>query len=198
VNDDEATANLLGALAMVVTDQLTELTSAAAGQSGAGPAALSALGQFLDLPTLDAVAEVLGLTHSGAVRLVDRLSEADLVERAPGIDRRSRIVSLTAAGQRAAGAVTAARGACLDELVGTLSVDDRRALQRVAGALLTTIVNRKDSGAWICRLCNLAHCGHAEGHCPTACAAAEKYGPVSESSDPSHLQRQTLRKPVVV
>jgi DNA-binding MarR family transcriptional regulator len=180
VNDDVATANLLGALAMVVTDQLTELTSAAAGQSGTGPASLSVLQQFLESPNLDAVAEVLGLTHSGAVRLVDRLSEVDLVERVPGIDRRSRVVSLTPAGQRAAGAVTAARGAYLDELVGILSVEDRQALQRVAGALLATIVNRKDSGAWICRLCNLADCGHAEGHCPTAnAAAAEKYGTAS-------------------
>ena len=36
--------------------------------------AVSALGQFLDGATIDSVHKVLGVTPSGAVRLVDRLA----------------------------------------------------------------------------------------------------------------------------
>ena len=66
-------ANLLGALALVITDQSAQAVAAAAGQSVSAAAALSALHHFLDRPTLDQLHKVLGLTPSGAVRLVDRL-----------------------------------------------------------------------------------------------------------------------------
>jgi DNA-binding MarR family transcriptional regulator len=74
-------ANLLGALALVITDQTSAAIAAAAGQSGSATAALSALHHFLDRPTLDRLRQVLGPTPSGAVRLVDRLADAGLVTR---------------------------------------------------------------------------------------------------------------------
>jgi rubrerythrin len=40
---------------------------------------------------------------------------------------------------------------------------------------MANVVDRKDRGAWICRLCDLGACGRAEGHCPAASAAAAKY-----------------------
>ena len=72
----DAQANVLGALALVVADQITAAAAQAAGQSLSGATALSALAHFLDRPSLDRLHSVLGLTPSGAVRLVDRL-EAD-------------------------------------------------------------------------------------------------------------------------
>ena len=68
-------ANLLGALALVITDQSAQAVAAAAGQSVSAAAALSALHHFLDRPTLDQLHKVLGLTPSGAVRLVDRFPD---------------------------------------------------------------------------------------------------------------------------
>ena len=103
-------ANLLGALALVITDQTAEAVAAAAGQSVSAAAALSALHHFLDRPTLDQLRKVLGLTPSGAVRLVDRLADAGLVTRGTGDDGRSRSVVLTEAGKRVAQQITAARG----------------------------------------------------------------------------------------
>ena len=46
-------ANLLGAVALVLSDQTTGAVAAMAGQSVSAAAALSALHQFLDQPTLD-------------------------------------------------------------------------------------------------------------------------------------------------
>ena len=173
--EDDATANLLGALALVVADQTLDLVAAACDQAGAAPAALSALDQFLDRSSLDRVSQVLGLTHSGAVRLVDRLAGEDLVTRGPGTDGRTRSVALTAAGRSAAARVTTARADYLHGLLATLTASERRALQALLGKLLAAVVDAKDGGAWICRLCDPQDCGRDQGRCPTANAAAIRY-----------------------
>jgi DNA-binding MarR family transcriptional regulator len=172
-----AEANLLGALALVIADQTADAVTSAAGGSGSAAAALSALYHFLDRPTIDGLRQVLGLTPSGAVRLVDRLAEAGLVTRGPGADGRSRSVLLTPAGRRVAAQVAAARAAVLTRALADLSAGEREALHGLLGRVMAGLVHRKDGGAWICRLCDLRACGHDEGRCPTAEAAAAKYGP---------------------
>ncbi len=174
--DDAATANLLGALSLVVADQTRDRVTAACSEPGSAPAALSALEQFLGRPSLDQLARVLALTPSGAVRLVDRLADAGLVTRGPGSDGRTRSVVLTPAGRRAATRIAAARAGYLRHLVESLSAPERRALHALLGKLLAAVVDTKDGGAWICRLCDLTDCGRPEGRCPTAQAAAVKYG----------------------
>ena len=51
------------------------------------PAALNALEGYLGGEPIDTLRQVLGLTHSGAVRLVDRLVAEGLAERRPGPTR---------------------------------------------------------------------------------------------------------------
>jgi DNA-binding MarR family transcriptional regulator len=169
-------ANVLGALALVITDQTAQAAAAAAGQSLSAAAALSALHHFLDRPTIDKLRRVLGLTPSGAVRLVDRLVEAGLVTRGPGSDGRSRSIVLTARGRRAVARISAARAAVLGGALAGLSRRDRDALHALLGQVMANVVQAKDGGAWICRLCDLAACGRAAGHCPAANAGAAKYG----------------------
>jgi len=168
-------ANLLGALAQVVTDQAAQAAAAASGQSVSAAAAVSALHHFLDRPTLDRLHQVLGLTPSGAVRLVDRLAEAGLVTRGAGDDGRSRSVALTDAGERVARQVTAARAALLAGVLGELSAAERETLHALMSRIMASVVRSKEGGAWICRLCDLDACGRATGHCPAATAAAAKY-----------------------
>ena len=111
------------------------------------------------------------------MRLVDRLAGAGLVTRGAGADGRTRSVTLTAAGRRAAERITAARAALLTDALDGLSAAERETLHSLLGRLMATVVDRKDGGAWICRLCDLTACGRAEGRCPTAAAAAAaKYG----------------------
>ena len=176
-------ANVLGALAQAITDRTASAIAAAAGQNVSAATALSALHQFLDRPTLDRLRDVLGLTHSGTVRLVDRLTEAGLVARGTGEDKRSRSVVLTDAGRAAAERVTAARAAVLDDLLGDLSPADRDTLGELLDRLMAGVVRGKDGGAWICRICDLGACERSEGRCPAANAAAEKYGLARPDSD---------------
>jgi len=168
-------ANVLGALALVLTDQ-TAAAAATAGQSLTAAAALSALHHFLDRPTVDRLRRVLGLTPSGTVRLVDRLVEAGLVTRGPGADGRSRSILLTPRGRRAAARISAARADLLTGALDGLSRRDREALGDLLGRVMANVVRDKDGGAWICRLCDLGACGRDAGRCPTANAAAAKYG----------------------
>ena len=69
-------ANLLRAVALAISDR-----AAASAGNPTTTAALSALLHFLDQPTIDQLRRVLGLTPSGAVRLVDRLALAILEGR---------------------------------------------------------------------------------------------------------------------
>lgn len=164
----EREANLLGALALIVTDQTETVTAAACGQSPTAAAALSALYHFLDRPTLDMLCRVLGLTPSGAVRLVDRLAEAGYVTRGPGADGRSRSVTLTPKGRRAAKRVAQARAQVLSGALAGLSAPERETLHALLGKLFTTFIRQPRSTGWICRLCDTVSCGRNAGHCPVA------------------------------
>lgn len=174
----ERDANVLGALALVVADQTSAAIAEASGQSVSGAAALSALHQFLDRPALDPLGRVLGLTPSGAVRLVDRLVEAGLVTRGAGTDRRSRSLALTVQGRRTAKRIAAVRADALRRLLERLTAEQRAAVSPLLGALLEAVVAAKTGGAWICRLCDITACERDIGHCPAANAAAAKYGPL--------------------
>jgi DNA-binding MarR family transcriptional regulator len=168
--------NLLGAVALAVADRAAAAVAAAGEPNASAAAALSALLHFLDRPTIDQLRRVLGLTPSGAVRLVDRLADAGLVTRGPGADGRSRAVELTASGRAAAERVSAARADSLRGALSVLSPAERSTLDDLLGRVMAGIVADKDGGAWLCRMCDLAACGRDTGHCPTANAAAAKYG----------------------
>jgi len=177
VTEPDRDANLLGALALVITDRTSDAIVAAAGQSVSAAAALSALHHFLDRPTIDRLRLVLGLTPSGAVRLVDRLEAAGYVTRATGDDKRYREVALTRKGQRAAAKVGAVRGAVLNGALAQLSSEERTTLHALMGKLMDSFVRGNlDRGpgvaGWICRLCDTTACGREDGHCPTANSAA--------------------------
>ncbi|WP_089252653.1 MarR family winged helix-turn-helix transcriptional regulator [Asanoa hainanensis] len=167
-------ANLLGAFALAVADRAGAAMASAGNPTAA--AALSALLHFLDRPSIDQLRRVLGLTPSGAVRLVDRLADAGLVTRGAGSDGRSRSVALTPEGRAAAERLSGARASTLRDALGALSPSERSTLDGLIGKVMAGIVQEKDGGAWICRLCDLAACGRDVGSCPTANAAVAKYG----------------------
>lgn len=168
-----ALANVLGAFALVVSDEIARRVLAASGMPSMSDAsAVSALGQFLDGGTIDRVHQVLGVTPSGAVRLVDRLAEAELVTREPGPDKRSRAVRLTNEGHRRSDDVRAARSSYLLALTDDLRADEVALLRTLLARIIAVVVARKDGGPWTCRLCDLSACRRSLGECPTYNAAA--------------------------
>jgi DNA-binding MarR family transcriptional regulator len=172
----DRTGNLLGALSLSVGDRTADAVGDAAGQSETAAVALSALHHFLEDPSVDLLRRVLGLTPSGAVRLVDRLQDARYVTRRPGADGRSVSVRLTAAGRRAAERVSSARADVLQDALATLSPGERRAFDELAGRVLAGMIRGPGAVRWMCRLCDTGACGREAGRCPVANAARERYG----------------------
>jgi DNA-binding MarR family transcriptional regulator len=172
----DRTANLLGALSLVVADRMSDAVAAAAGQSETTAVALSTLLHLTDRPSVDTLRRVLGLTSSGTVRLVDRLVEAGYVRRMAGTDGRSTHIALTASGRRAAQRVSAARAAVLDGALAALSEAERRSLTALVSRMLVGLMRGPGATRWMCRLCDTQACGREAGHCPVRSAAQERYG----------------------
>jgi DNA-binding MarR family transcriptional regulator len=170
----DRTANLLGALSLVVADRMSDAI-AGSGQSHTAGAALSALHHFLDRASIDLLRQVLGLTSSGTVRLVDRLEEAGYVSRGSGPDGRSTIVTLTASGRRAAQRVSTARAAVLEHALASLSPSERSSFEAIASRLVVGLMRGPGAVRWMCRLCDTQACGHDTRTCPVTRAAHEAY-----------------------
>src|ERR1700693_4551041 len=94
--------NLLASLSQNLAEEGQQALERASGLTGSAAAALLALEEFLGGAHVGRLAGVLGLTHSGAVRLVTQLERDRLAERHEGTDRRRVEVRLTTTGQRRA------------------------------------------------------------------------------------------------
>jgi MarR family transcriptional regulator, negative regulator of the multidrug operon emrRAB len=157
--------NLLGALALVVSDRLSEATERGDdGLAASEPAALVTLAHYPGQPIV-ALGRTLGLTHSGAVRLADRMEAAGLVRRGPSGQGRALALQLTEPGQRAAMRVLARRQAAVEELVSLLDPGEVAELERLAGRLLAGITTDRLSARRLCRLCDEPLCA-GEAGCP--------------------------------
>ena len=173
-HDPGRAANVLGALSLALTDRMSDAAEGVTGQAVTDGTALSALVHVLPPdPSIDLLRQVLGITHSGAVRLVDRLELAGQVRRVPGTDRRTTAIRITAAGRRAATRVAGGRIDLVRDALDALSADEQEQLADLAGKVLAGL--RRDpatSGGpitrWTCRLCDTTACGRAEGRCPVA------------------------------
>ena len=172
-------ANVLGALSLIIADQAADAVAEAAGRSESAAAALSALLHFLDRPTIDLMRQVLGLTSSGTVRLVDRLEESGYVRREPGADGRSTSVVLTDAGRAAAERVSAARAEVLQRSLAVLSAGERLALERLTSKVLVGMMRGPGATRWMCRLCDIGICRGTAGGCPVGNAARQRYSPMT-------------------
>jgi DNA-binding MarR family transcriptional regulator len=169
-------ANLLGALALTLSDRLEGAVTEAAGVAESDAIALSALHHFLESPRVDLLAQVLGLSSSGAVRLIDRLEDAGLARRTTGADGRVTSVTLTAPGRRRAQAVTRARGDLTEQALAALTPAERRQFGELAGKILAHLIRPPGATRWTCRLCDLVACGRPRGRCPVYEAAKSRYG----------------------
>ena len=158
----ERTANLLGAHALVVADRMRE----AAGMELSSAAVLNALETFADGASIDALRRILGLSHSGGVRIVRRLERQGLVarERDPDDGRAVRL-HLTSAGRRAARRVLAARIDAIAPLLEVLPEAERASFERQLERLLAGVTRGPEEANRICRLCAPDVCGHP-ARCP--------------------------------
>lgn len=164
----DRTANLLGALALALTDRMTEEAEIRAEHGAAAPAALVSVGVDPGL-SVGALAHTIGLTHSATVRLVDRLSGDGVMERRDGPDGRSVGLHLTRRGSARRRAILNGRNQILSEALAALPVDDQAALTPLIETLLGAMAQNRQQADHICRLCDEDVC--PEATCPVEGAA---------------------------
>jgi DNA-binding MarR family transcriptional regulator len=165
-------ANRLGAIALTVSDRVREATEDATGMAGGIPSALVSLHEWADGEPVDVLAEAMRVSHSRAVRVVDRLEAEGLASRGsdPSDGRRAR-VWLEPAGRRLAGRALEARRDVLISTVGELDLAAVHDLDRLLATLLDVTTVDTLAARQTCRLCDAHACGHYEGTCPVTKAA---------------------------
>src|SRR3546814_9376211 len=117
--------NLLGVLAVGVTDQMRSAVAEAMPLGGETVSAVIVIGHA-PMMSIDQLSRILRLTHGGAVRLVDRLVERNLVDNQPSaIDRRIMTLALTPSGLLLRDKLLALRRDALAALLERVSPEDQ-------------------------------------------------------------------------
>ena len=154
---DSRTANLLGALALVMTDAMSRELEALTDICESDWAALIVIEQYPGI-TVDRLARIVRLSQPGAVRMINRLVEEGRVERRQGADRRARPLALTPEGQRMVRAMLLGREKVLREPLDALTADERATFTRLTEKMLQSVAVDDAAADTACRLCDDSAC----------------------------------------
>ncbi len=150
-------ANLLNVFGAMISDAL-----AMTGETGAdcGPSETAALITIASYPgqTIKTLAGIIGLSHSAAVRLIQKLVEGDLVRIVRGSDRRRAEVSATQAGEAFATSMLARRRGRLMAMLRSLDDGETEALTRLMERMISAQTDSVEHGDRLCRFCDLTNC----------------------------------------
>jgi DNA-binding MarR family transcriptional regulator len=156
--------NLVGAFSLTVADRLVDETNTR-GLSASDHAALVTLLAHPDRP-VSWLGDVLGLSSSGATRLVDRLVDAGWVTRTAASDSRERRLRLTVAGKRRARNAVRERNETLASSLEVLTAAERRDLEKMLDRLVSGLTTETKPGLRTCRLCDREACRSGGRECP--------------------------------
>ena len=150
--------NLVGALALGVTDRVRSTIADDLAPGGEGSAALIVLGHAPGM-SIDQLCRVLRLSHPGTVRLVDRLANAGLAVRSVAQhDRRVVALNLTELGKARRKALLDRRQEAVADVLQVVPPADRAVLERAVVTMLQAMPDGAVSAMSICRLCDNARC----------------------------------------
>jgi DNA-binding MarR family transcriptional regulator len=161
------TANLLGAAVTALNDELAGATASAAEHGAAFPAALVSVHWAPGL-SIEQLRRIVGLSHSGTVRLLDRLELEGTVERKAGRDGRSVAVHLTASGRKHVRTILDRRRSVMGDALDILAPAEQDQLRHLVEKLLAGLTRDREHSDHICRLCDQVACPLAT--CPVECA----------------------------
>ena len=150
-------SNLLGVVGLAVAGRIQESTRAIAKHSGETPAALVVIGYGFG-PSNDQLRRVLGLSHSGTVRLVDRLVEEGLVERRPGRDQREVALFVTKRGKTVREKILSGRLASVRPMLENLTSAEQETLSGLLYKMLSSMETTDLDRRTLCRLCDKRVC----------------------------------------
>jgi MarR family transcriptional regulator, negative regulator of the multidrug operon emrRAB len=148
--------NVLGAMAEWVTEQVDSAVCSA-DLNLPEVSALLLLSKYSD-SSIEHLRAPLGLSHSGCVRLVDRLAQGGYVERRVGEDARTVALHLTRRGRGFSEAATERRAEALARALHVLEPGEQELLGRLVSKLLEQSIPRASMATKVCRLCDYEAC----------------------------------------
>lgn len=153
----DRTANLLGTLALEVAGRIEDTARSILNHAGETPAALVVIGYGLG-PSNEELRRVLGLSHSGSVRLIDRLVADGFVERREGRDKRAIALYLTEHGYARREELLKGRLAAIRSILLPLSDSDQATLATLLHKILSSMETTDLQRCSLCRLCDDSVC----------------------------------------
>jgi len=171
-------ANLLGALAIGLADRIEDAIVGSIGASASVVAALHWIHRAPGLRSED-LRQLLGISQSGAARLVSTLLAAGLVLRESS-ERDRRVIKLRTSelGARWVLRATLARHQALESALQHFPRAWLPRLIRMTERLLTDLAGDPLTSARICRLCEWSACRNDEtAPCPVALATTGDHAP---------------------
>ncbi len=163
VMNSSRVANLLGAFGLLVSDAV----GSALGDARLEPTSMTALVHLSKYPgeSIDGLRGPLELSHSGCVRLVDRIEAAGYVVREKAQDGRAVALQLTRKGREAAAGSLRRRGNWLRRSLRSLTAEEQETLGRLLAKVLSFEVSNSSQALRVCRACDYRAC--------TLCPVAE-------------------------
>ena len=144
----------------MISDDIVRASSSRAPEAGPAASALALLAHKPGL-SIRMLAIGVGLSHAGAVRLVDRLAAEALIERREhSTDGRTRSIYLTPAGKVASDEVLASRDKVIAEGLSILNADELKILSDIAERVLRDRLENLEHSYYICRLCCYEGCAN--------------------------------------
>jgi len=153
----DRTTNLLGAMALAITDRITSGMREAFDRSGEMAAALVVLGYAPGM-SVEVLRQVLDRSHPGTVRLIDRLEDDGLVERRQATDGRAVALHLTRKGSKLRQQLMDRRLDTLEQALDGLAASERKVLGDLLSKVLTNLPESEMAKHRICRLCAVPTC----------------------------------------
>lgn len=153
----DRTANLLGVVGLAVVGRIERTARDILKHVGETPAALVVIGYGLG-PSNDQLRKILGLSHPGSVRLVDRLVADGLVERREGRDRRAIALHLTEEGRILREKLLRGRLAAIRPFLEVLTEPEQNVLAELLHKILRSMDTTDLDRCTLCRLCDVSVC----------------------------------------
>lgn len=116
----------------------------------------------------------LGITQSGAVRLVDRLVMLGLLRREKSPGRKEVALHVTARGEARLQRALRARATAMESLIESLSAAEQKQLADLVGKSLAGGTRRREEADEACRLCDWDACKPV---CPVDASVVEASAP---------------------
>ena len=108
--------------------------------------------------SISRLSRVLGLSHSAAVRVTDRLEHRELVTRSPAGPGRTVALAVTARGQRLARQAAARRAQVRERATAGLTAAERQSLITLLATVVRQLAADQDQIDQACRLCDQRRC----------------------------------------